>query len=316
MLTACGGSSNKNQTTSPTIAPADVHIIEPSKVPEYIANFTEQNAQVEFQLEGMKYEIGFRDFGAQNKSAIAQFDLGFVIIGFDIDKSEPIASISILETDVNGELKRQLQSDNVHVNSQGDNFVYTGTVKDPATQGLFTFRLAINQSFFEAGNSTVSIDGTNATINGTLGTKTYIQIKDLIENNSNVTQLILAQIDGSINDAINMHTGRLIRNAQLSTMIPADGDVNSGGVDLFAAGLNREYTSGGKVGVHSWCCVDGKSAHLLAKDHSAHGAQLTYFREMLGNDLGPEFYFFTINAAAFDNIHVMTAAELKTYLIE
>jgi len=201
------------------------------------------------------------------------------------------------------------------VNAEGENFVYNGTVKETATQGLFNVRLVINESFFEAGSSTITVEGSNAMVNGTLGTKTYIQMNELIQNNPEVTTLVLQQIDGSINDAINMHTGRLVRNAQLTTLIPADGDVNSGGVDLFAAGLKREYTAGGKVGVHSWCCVDGKSAHLLPQDHSAHGAQLTYFREVLGKNLGPEFYFFTLNSATFDNIHVMNSVELTKYLV-
>ena len=314
ILIACGSNSNKKQTVEPTVEPAEVHIIQPSKIPEYIANFTEQNAQVEFQFEGQNYEISFRDFGEKNQSAIAQFDLGYIVIGFDIDTSEPIANVSILETDNNGELTRQLQSNAIEVSAQGDNFVYTGTVKDTATQGLFTIRLVINESFFEAGNSAITIEGTNAKLNGTLGTKTYIQMQSLIQNNPDVKTLVLQEIDGSINDAINMHTGRLIRNAQLTTSITADSDVNSGGVDLFAAGLTREYQTGGKVGVHSWCCIDGKSAHLLAKEHSAHGAQLTYFREMLGKELGPEFYFFTLNAATFDNIHVMKIVELTKYL--
>jgi len=315
-LTACGDSSNSNKTTTPIVEPTEVHIIQPSEIPEYIANFTEQNAQIDFQFEGVKYDINFRDFGEQSLSAIAQFELGFIIIGFDIDKSEPIANINILETYDDGELKRQLQSNNIEVNAEGDNFVYSGTVKETTTQGLFNIRLVINQSFFEAGSSTITVEGSNAMINGTLGTKTYIQMNELIQNNTEVTTLVLQKIDGSINDAINMHTSRLVRNAQLTTLIPADGDVNSGGVDLFAEGLKRTYIAGGKVGVHSWCCIDGKSAHLLPREHSAHGAQLTYFKEVLGKDLGPAFYFFTLNAATFDNIHVMTLQELQTYLIE
>ena len=316
VLSACGGNT-KSATTTAVVEPeaAAVHIIQPDQIPDYITKFVNQHQQVEFQFEGVKYDISFRDFGENNLSAIAQFDLGYVVIGFDIDNNKPIANVSVLETLENGDLKRNFQSAAIEVIADGDNFIYTGTVKETVTQGLFTVRLVINESFFEAGSSTVVVEDKTALVNGTLGTKTYIQIDSLIKNHPEVTSLVLQQIDGSINDAINMHTGRLIRNAQLTTLIPADGDVNSGGVDLFAAGVKRQYRDGGKVGVHSWCCVDGKSAHLLPQDHSAHGAQLTYFREMLGKTAGPTFYFFTINAANFDNIHVMTASELTQYLI-
>jgi hypothetical protein len=223
--------------------------------------------------------------------------------------------LSLYETNENGYVQRELISANIEITEQGDNFIYSGSVVDRTTQGLFTVRLVLNESFFESGNSTVKVLGTKALVNGTLGTKTYIQIDELIKNHPEVNTLELQQIDGSINDAINMHTGRLIRNAQLSTFIPVNGDVNSGGVDLFAAGFTREYTAGGKVGVHSWCCVNGQSAHLLSKDAPEHGSQLTYFREILGKELGPEFYFFTINAASSDNIHLMTQFELTKYLI-
>ena len=176
-------------------------------------------------------------------------------------------------------------------------------------------RLVTNESLISAGSSVIKVNGINATVNGDLGTSTYVQIQDLINNNPEVTRLILQQISGSVNDAINMHTGRLVRNAQMTTKVEATSDINSGGVDLYAAGYKRVYTDGAKVGVHSWCCVDGKAANELPRDHLAHGAQLTFVREMLGVELGPEFYFFTLDASPFSSVHVMTKAELEKYLI-
>ena len=313
LLQACGGSSKSTNVT--TVEPKVVHEIQPDKVPEYIANFKESNKDIDFQFEGEKFEISFSDFDQEDKIVIAEYEFGLLIIGFDFNEQQPIASLSVYETDKNGDVQRALISSRMEITEQGDNFIYSGNVIDKTTQGLFSVRLVLNESFFEAGNSTVKVVGTKALVNGTLGTQTYIQIDELIKNHPEVKTLELQQIDGSINDAINMHTGRLIRNAQLSTFIPANGDVNSGGVDLFAAGFNREYTVGGKVGVHSWCCVNGLSAHLLSKDAPEHGSQLTYFREILGNEIGPDFYFFTINAASSDNIHVMTQDELIKYLI-
>lgn len=313
LLQACGDGSTSN---TPKVEKTKVvHEIQPDKVHEYITNFKEKISQVDFQFEGEKFEISFYDFLQEDKIVIAEYPSGLLFIGFDFEKQQPIASLSVYETNDVGDVQRRLTSSAIEITEQGENYIYSGSVLDASTQGLFSVRLVLNESFFEAGNSTVVVSGTKALINGTLGTKTYIQIDDLIKAHPEVNTLELQQIDGSINDAINMHTGRLIRNAQLTTYIPATGDVNSGGVDLFAAGFKREYAAGGKVGVHSWCCVDGKSAHLLSKDSPEHGAQLTYFREILGKDLGPEFYFFTINAAPADNIHLMTQAELAKYLL-
>lgn len=317
LLQACGGSSSSDSKKEVTeqISTAVVHHIAPAKVAEYIETYKQQIADVEFQFEGKKYELTFWDFGPDQKSIIARYDAGagFVTFGFDMDKESPIANISVRHPSIAQELVSA--TDAIKISSAGDNYVYDGQVENKSTGGLHNVRLVINESFLSAGNSTLEIGGAEAVLNGTLGTKTYVQISEMIANNPEVKKLFLLNIDGSINDAINMHTGRLIRQAQLTTNIGENGDVNSGGVDLFAAGFKREYTTGGKVGVHAWCCENGKSAHLLKKSDPAHGAQLTYFREMLGNELGPEFYFFTINAAPAESIHVMTQAELDKYLL-
>lgn len=314
-LQACGGSSKSTvDKVVKTPAPAkEVHSIEPDKIAAYVSDFKIKNALVELQFEGKQYGIAFADFGADKKSVIAKFERGFVVFGFDQDEEKPLATLTIIIKNHAGDTV--LNGTNITLTSEGDNYVYEGNVKNMLTQHLFNIRLVINESLLGAGNSTVSVQGNTATLNGTLGTKTYIQLDELLKNNTKIDTLILQEIDGSVNDAINMHTGRLIRHAKLTTVVKANGNINSGGVDLFAAGFKREYNNGGKVGVHSWCCVNGKSAHLLSKDDASHGAQLTFFREMLGNELGPEFYFFTLNAAPASDIHLMTESELNKYLI-
>ncbi len=315
LLQACGGSSksttNKVETTKLPIK--EFHLIQPDKIDDYIADFKTQNAQVELQFEGVQYTLAFYDFGAGQKSVVAEFEKGLVTFGFNPDKNEPEKTLAIVIKNQAGD--SVLKGANITLTPDGDNFIYDGNVKNVLTQDVFNVRMIINESFFGAGNSSIEVLDNTATLNGTLGTETYIQMNELIKNNTNVDTLILQEIDGSVNDAINMHTGRLIRNAKLTTVVKANGDINSGGVDLFAAGFKREYNKGGKVGVHSWCCVNGKSAHLLSRDDAEHGAQLTFFRELLGDELGPEFYFFTLNAAPASDIHVMTQTELDKYLI-
>ena len=315
LLQACGGSSKStiNKVDATKLPIKEVHLIEPDKIADYITKFKTQHAQVELQFEGVQYTMAFVDFGADQKSVVAEFEKGLVTFGFDQSENEPLATLAIVVKNQAGD--SVLKGVNITLASEGDNFVYEGNVQNVLNQDMFNVRMVINESFFGAGNSRIEVLDNTATLNGTLGTTTYIQMDELIKNNTNVDTLILQEIDGSINDAINMHTGRLIRNAKLTTVVKANSDINSGGVDLFAAGFKRKYNKGGKVGVHSWCCVKGKSAHLLSKDDAAHGAQLTFFRELLGNELGPEFYFFTLNAAPASDIHVMTEAELNKYLI-
>ena len=329
VIQGCGSSSKQQTTTAPTTptvpttptTPEAVHLIKPEQVAEYVEKFKKDQAQLEFQLQGEVYKIGLVDFDMDENIILAKYSMGYVYIGFDLQNETPIKSLQVLESNVafEGELtdpKRLLETKDIEIEQDGDNIIYSGTVTETASGDVLNVRLVFNESLINGGASNIVIDGNKAFINGDLGTNTYIQITDLTNNHPAVDTLVLQSISGSVNDAINMHTGRLVRNAQYTTMVEATSAIYSGGVDLYAAGAKRVYTDGAKVGVHSWCCVDGVTADKLGRDHKAHGAQLTYFREMLGSELGPEFYFFTIEAAPFDGAHEMTKAELEKYLLQ
>ena len=327
-LQACGGNSKKVTTpttpTTPTapVTPEAVHHIQPEDVAGYVEKYKTQQADVELQLDGVKYELGLVDFSQEEKVIVARYEKGFVLIGFDFGKEEPRDFFRIIDSDSDNFEEaaenpiRVLDGLGMAISSEDDNAVFTGSVVDVNSLAQFNIRLVFNESLISGGSSVVVVSGTKAMINGDLGTKSYVQITDLINNHPEVNTLLLQEISGSVNDEINMHTGRLVRNAQLTTMVEATSDINSGGVDLYAAGFKRIYTEGAKLGVHSWCCTEGKPANELGRDHKGHGAQLTFFREMLGAELGPEFYFFTIEAAPHDTVHVMTKVELDKYLLQ
>lgn len=326
-LQGCNSSSDgSNKTVKPTTPPVVptkpttppvVHMIKPSDVANYIDDFKLKQRRLELVFNSVTSKITYA--GKTKDSIILKYDQGLAILGFDFDKDELLPSLTLLEGDTsdldNFKITRTLTSSDISVDGDDLLTIYTGTVQDGESKGLYSISIQINESILEAGDSKLVINGSKATLSGTLGASTYIQIQKMIKTTS-VDTLILSNIPGSVNDAINMHTGRLIRNAALATFIPKDGNVNSGGVDLFAAGVERVYQNGGKVGVHSWCCTaDGKDAGQLSKDDKAHGAQLTYFREMLGAKKGPEFYFFTINAAPANKIHLMSVAEMVKYTL-
>ncbi|WP_273047843.1 hypothetical protein [Pseudoalteromonas sp.] len=330
VLQGCGSNSKKVitpvapvKTTTPTnpTSPAAVHLIQPEDVSKYVETFKQNQAELELQIEGVKFDISLVEIYTGDNIIAAKYKNGYLMIGFNFDKEEPVSSLTVLESDLPFEQAvanpaRALDSTSIDIQEDSDNIIYSGTVTDRQTKGIFNVRLVFNESLVNGGSSTIEVTGTQATVNGDLGTNTYIQMSDLINNNPAVDTLILQQISGSVNDEINMHTGRLVRNAQLTTMVESDSAIYSGGVDLFASGAKRVYTEGAKVGVHSWCCVNGVTADKLGRDHAGHGAQLTYFREMLGAELGPKFYFFTIEAAPFDGAHEMTKAELDKYLLQ
>ncbi len=183
---------------------------------------------------------------------------------------------------------------------------------DPTATRTVTMRL--DTDLIGGGDSTVEVVDGYATISGVLGTETYGQLRDAIEANPEIDTLVMLSVEGSENDAINLHTSRLIRQAGWTTWLPANGDISSGGVDMFLAGRERVIEPGGFLGVHSWGSSDGDVvAAELPEDHPAHRAQLAYVTEMLGPDVGPDFYFYTLDAAPAASIHRMTDDEVETY---
>lgn len=321
MLQACSGSGGSNNSVS---EPKEVHGIQPDKVAEYVERFKTLNAQIKLTLDGKESAVEFLDMDDEDKQVYVKFNQGVLIFGFDMDKEQPIASdFTIFKgdtSDIEALLKKPSQvllHKEMTLTRSGDNFEFDGMLEDKDTTGLFPVKFVLNESLFGAGNASfeLSKNKDSVLVSGALGTSSYVKLKQLLDNNPSLKTLVLVNVEGSVNDDINMHTGRLVRNAQMTTEIRDGGEAYSGGVDLFAAGYRRVYHDGAKLGVHSWCCKDGKDAGQLSKNDPAHGAQLTFFREMLGKTLGPDFYFYTIQAAPAAGIHVMTKSEVDKYLL-
>jgi hypothetical protein len=128
-------------------------------------------------------------------------------------------------------------------------------------------------------------------------------------------------VNGSLDDDINMYTGLMIRDNNMTTVVTESGAVFSGGTDLFAAGSSRILQRSTKIeaiennqqiGVHSWGDGDGTTALDIPYTDDSHRKQATYFETMLG-DTGVDFYIFTLEAAPFDGEHWVTRSESDTY---
>ena len=242
---------------------------------------------------------------------------GIVILGFNFTEmafSEAALLVygEFSEDDLN--IERQFVGD-LDIVLEGCTSLLSGEFNATEGDEAVVVEIAINQALIGAGSSRLELKDGRAYLTGELGTRTYQQIADLIETRPDIDTLVLANVPGSMNDSVNMHTGRLIRAAGYSTYVLADGFIASGGVDLFVAGVKRVIEEGAQVGVHSWCCVDGEQAvSSLPRDHPAHAAQLAYFEEMMGAS-GPDFYFFTLEAADFDDIYFMSTEDLIAWKI-
>ncbi len=179
----------------------------------------------------------------------------------------------------------------------------------------FPISVHLHESSSSMGNSTLKIEGNQAVLSGTLGVRTFPQVRDLIKNRPDIKTIAFGNVDGTANDEINLHTGRILRDAGLNTHINPKSKVSPAGVDLFCAGVNRTIAQDAELGVHSW--TDGTySGAKYPKDHPAHRYHLAYFERMLGEEIGAEFYFFALNSASAKSSHILGAEEIQKWRLE
>lgn len=175
---------------------------------------------------------------------------------------------------------------------------------------------AFSEVSMTVGSATIEVLGDRFVLEGTLGFAAYDTIKSAIEANPTIKMLELTDAPGSVDDAVNVYTARLVRDAGLTTFVANGSEIASGAVDLFAAGVERLVEPGAIVGVHSWCCTEDETPVVeLPKDHPEHAAQLAYHTEMLGPINGPAFYFYTLSAAGPEDIHAMSVEDMLTYTL-
>jgi len=142
---------------------------------------------------------------------------------------------------------------------------------------------------------------------GMLNNHAYFEITQQLEDNPNVRLLVLENIPGTINADSTLDIAGYIHERGLNTHLPADGFIESGGVDLFCGGVERTIVSGGHVGVHSWWYNSGTNGADLSKKHPGHRSQREGFA-----DIGcpPSFYEYTLNAAPGSDMYIMSKEDL------
>lgn len=323
LLIACGSDDDDGGSVGaaePAVT-GEFHDIDPRDIDSYIADFERDRSRIRLTLDGVAHDdLTFVEPDEENELLVVSFgEDDLLLIGVDLAAERPRDALGVIEVDGDAVTRQWVGTElSLTLQDNGD-ALYAGrlhTIDDDGERvgdEEIDVQLVFNDSLIEAGTSQIIVSGTDAVLTGDLGTLTYVQMRDVLATNAGLERLVLQSSSGSVNDAINVHTGRLVRDAALHTHVPADGDINSGAVDLFTAGARRSIDAGAKLGVHSWCCGDdGEPANRLPRSSDAHGTQLTYFREMLGAT-GEDFYFFTLDAAPFDSIHVMTPDEIARF---
>ena len=178
--------------------------------------------------------------------------------------------------------------------------------------GLVALAAACTSSEYSQDITDTFVEGNRLYISGPLNALTYDEIAQQILANPGLTTVVLEDIDGSIDDDVNLETGLLIHEAGLDTYVPADGQIESGAVDLFCAGKNRIAESGAKIGVHSWAAEDGLEGGDLPQDDPEDQPYISYFEQVT---CPVSFYWYTLEAAPAGDMHYMSEDELLAHSV-
>lgn len=160
---------------------------------------------------------------------------------------------------------------------------------------------------------TLQVDGERAIFRGVIDETTPQKVTDLISNNPEVKTIVLAFGPGSDDDDSNVQAAQMVYEAGLATCVPDNGEIASGAVDFFLAGVVRRLGANTFVGVHSWADGNGVEGGDLPMSHPDHNLFLDFYAAI---DVDPSFYWFTLEAAPSAGIHNMTEAERLTFTME
>ena len=156
----------------------------------------------------------------------------------------------------------------------------------------------------------VEVSENAAYISGVLDSDLVSELEDLIRNYPNVTDLVLVDIPGSLDQQATMDAARLIRQLGLNTHIARTGYVLSGGVDLFLGGVERTIGAGAGVGVHAW--TDGSSVRAAEVNMAdpVHASYVNFYLEM---GIPESFYWFSLSAAPASRIYFLSPEEMYDF---
>ena len=156
----------------------------------------------------------------------------------------------------------------------------------------------------------IDVQKNTAYLSGILDANLVKQLSDMIRKNPNITDLVLVDVPGSVDQQATMEGARLIRRLGLNTHIAPTGYVLSGGVDLFLGGVKRSIGAGAGVGVHSWSDGTKVNAQTLNEADPVHAAYVNFYLEM---GVPERFYWFSLEAAPADRVYFLSPEEVYDF---
>ncbi|MEY2927431.1 MAG: hypothetical protein RL367_1908 [Pseudomonadota bacterium] len=151
-------------------------------------------------------------------------------------------------------------------------------------------------------------------MDGVIDSSSPADFAALLALHPGIKTLVMHDCPGSQDDDANLALARMVHKAGIDTVLPADGSIRSGAVELFLAGKHRRAAPGAEIGVHSWIDDEGHQATDFAATAPVHNAYIRYYVDMgMPPDQAHAFYDFTNHAAPASGVHYMTSAEVRRF---
>ena len=158
------------------------------------------------------------------------------------------------------------------------------------------------------------IDGQTVALLGETDSRSPAHFARLLREHPGLARLEMVECPGTLDDRANLELGRMIRRARLSTVVPANGSVRSGAVELFLAGVERRIDNGAEFAVHSWRDEYGREASDFSMEAPQNRTYLDYYREM-GMDEGQARAFYAMtNSVPHHRARWMRAGEMREWV--
>ncbi|MBO9512268.1 alpha/beta hydrolase [Erythrobacter sp. A6_0] len=158
------------------------------------------------------------------------------------------------------------------------------------------------------------VDGQTVMLLGETDSRSPAQFARLLRDHPGLARLEMVECPGTLDDRANLELGRMIRRAGLSTVVPANGSVRSGAVELFLAGVERRIDNGAEFAVHSWRDEYGREADDFAMDAPQNRTYLDYYREMGMDDRQARAFYAMTNSVPHHRARWMRAAEMRDWV--
>ncbi len=169
---------------------------------------------------------------------------------------------------------------------------------------------SINRKF---GIFNVLDDDITVEMDGDITTASLDDVQKLLNEFPKIKEIAIINCNGSLDDEANLKLSKLIHDKKISTHVEDNGEIASGGVDFFLAGVKRTIGKNVKIGVHSWS-GEKEVATDFPKGHENHLEYINYYKSIgLTQKQAEDFYYFTIYSSPADGIHYMTEEEIDMY---